>query len=64
MSEATERVFVAPEGNEVKILHGDVKIHNWNTKSYRIKSMQAMIDVIKGKGSKEKSVVFYDETAV
>jgi len=48
----------------VKIERADYKIHPWNTRNYRLNSMQSLIDVVIHKGNPEKTVVFYNTEGV
>ena len=56
------------EGTEtIRVIHEPVatrEIHEWNTRGYELDSLQAVMNLVVRKGTREHTVIFYTEDAV
>lgn len=57
-------VHIAPEGDKVTILHGNVDVHQFQGTKYQLDSVASVIELVRWKGSKEKTVIFYDDQGI
>ncbi len=59
-----ERVHVEPKDGQVTILHGDIKVYHFPGTNYQLNSVDSVIQLVKWKGSKDNTVIFYDENQI
>jgi hypothetical protein len=62
-----QAITIVPESDTVRIINEDYatrKVHDWNTRAYQLSSIQAVIDVIKAKGDKSKTIISYNDSKV
>lgn len=62
--ENVERVHVEPKDGQVAILHGNIEVYQYRGFDYKLDSIQSVIDLVKVKGSKERTVLFYNDSCV
>lgn len=59
-----ERVFIEPKDGQVTILHGTIQVYQFNGVKHKLDSIASIIDLIENKGSREKTVIFYNDSQV
>lgn len=59
-----ERVIVQPKGDTVTILHGNIEVYQFKGTSYRLSSIDSIIKLVEQRGSKERTLIFYDDEQV
>lgn len=59
-----ERVNITPNGDTITILHGNVRVHQFDGTDYKLRSMDAVIELVRERGSDENTVVFYNKSKV
>jgi len=64
MISSPERVHIEPKDGQVTILHGDIKVYQFPGTNYKLNSINSIIQLVKWKGSKDHTVIFYDENQV
>lgn len=59
-----DRVTIAPKGDTIRVLHGDIRVHQFSGTKYALRSIDSLIELAKTKGSQEHSVIFYNTSKV
>lgn len=63
-NENVERVHITPVGDKVTILHGNINVHQFQGTRYWLNSLASVVDLVKWKGSKEHTVIFYNDEEI
>jgi len=59
-----ERVHITPVGDTVKIMHGELPFFQKDGVNYRVDTLQSILDLVRSKGSAEKTIIFYNDTFI
>lgn len=61
------KVEVKEGTQELRVIHEPIqerRLHQWNPRKYELESLQAIVDLVKTKGSEENTVIFYSTSAI
>ena len=64
MSKHVERVHINPNSDTVTVLHGNINVHQFEGTDYVLESIASVIELVKWKGSKNNTVIFYNDNKV
>lgn len=64
MNDNIERVIIYPKGDTVTILHGNIEVYQFKGTKYGLDSIDSIIKLVEQRGSKERTLIFYDDQQV